>query len=202
MGVGFNMLTISDTNIARLLADPPLVHRFLEPDDPAPYLASIGVGRKPGLIARLRGAREVLPPTVLPNLVFADGERANLDLDKSWDGLHFLLGKARPGRPELKFIDSGGLAVGNVDATGYGTPAKVMRPHEVQALAIALSDLQADAIRDAYVPDELVIDGVYPKGLWRDDPKVRDYLAEHFSDMKRFVSGSAASGMGLLTHAY
>ncbi len=202
MGVGFNMLTISETNIARLLADPPLVHRFLEPDDPSPYLSSIGVGRKPGLIARLRGAREVLPPAELPTLVFADGERETLDLDKSWDGLHFLLSKTRPGRPELKFIDSGGVAVGKVDATGYGTPAKVMRAHEVQALAIALSDLQAEAIRDAYVPDELVIDGVYPKGLWRDDPKVRDYLAEHFSDMKRFVLGSAASGMGLLTHAY
>lgn len=202
MGVGFNMLTISETNIARLLADPPLVHRFLAPDNPSPYLASIGVGYKPGLIARLRGAREVLPPAELPELVFAEGERESLDLDKSWDGLHFLLSKARPGRAELKFIDAGGVTVGKVDATGYGTPAKVMRPQEVQALAKALSDLQADAIRAAYVPDELVIDGIYPKGLWRDDEKVRDYLAGHFSDMKKFVLRSAAGGMGLLTHAY
>ena len=202
MGVGFKMMTISAGNIERLLADPPLVHLFIEPDDEAPYLASIGVGRRPGLIARLRGVREVPRPAALPQLQFSAQERASVDLDKSWDGLNFLLGKVRPGRAELGFIESGGAEVGKVDATGYGTPAKVMRPGEVLNVAKSLSELEEGAIRAAYVPDEFIVDGIYPKGLWRDDPQVVDYLGEHFNHMKRFVLLAAANQMGLLTHAY
>jgi Domain of unknown function (DUF1877) len=202
MGVGFNMLTISAVNIERLLADPPLVHRFLTPEDESPYLVTLGVGVKPGLIARLRGYKEVIRPATIPQLDFEVGERESVDLDKAWDGLNFLLCKVRPDRRELQFIDSGGSDVGKVDATGYGTPARVFRPDEVMKIAKGLSDLDADSIRAAYVPEELVVDGIYPKSLWRDDPRVVDYLTEHFTAMKRFVLRTAGSGLGLLTHAY
>jgi Domain of unknown function (DUF1877) len=202
MGVGFNMLTISTANIERLLADPPLVHRFLEPNDESPYLVSLGVGVKPGLIARLRGVMEAARPATIPDLSISADERERVDLDKSWDGWNFMLGKVRPERRELQFIDSGGTEVGKVDATGYGTPAKVFRPNEVLAVAKALADLDVQAIRAAYVAEELVVDNVYPRGLWRDDPRVVDYLLEHFTAMKRFVLRAASGSLGMLTHAY
>src|ERR1700722_3238791 len=55
---------------------------------------------------------------------------ADLDVDKAWHGLHFLLtGTAWEGAPPLDFIVKGGRQIGDVDV-GYG-PARAFSSADV-----------------------------------------------------------------------
>ena len=57
------------------------------------------------------------------------GPGGELDLDKAWHGIHFLLtGSAWEGEEPLCYLLAGGQEVGDEDV-GYG-PARVLRPRE------------------------------------------------------------------------
>src|SRR3712207_3831611 len=62
---------------------------------------------------------------------YEDIEReGEIDLDKAWHGIHFLLtGTAWEGQEPLCYLLVGGEYIGDEDV-GYG-PARVLRPHEV-----------------------------------------------------------------------
>jgi hypothetical protein len=52
MGMYLGFTTISDENIARLFAFPPLIWKFIAPDDPDLFEEEVAKHR-PGLLARL-----------------------------------------------------------------------------------------------------------------------------------------------------
>src|SRR5512135_1798793 len=86
------------------------------------------------------GIQRVLYPQSDGDTMMSDD--VHLDVDKAWNGIHFLLtGDAQHGTPPLGFI-VGGKPLGDIDV-GYG-PARGFDAAEVRAIADALRPLTRD----------------------------------------------------------
>jgi Domain of unknown function (DUF1877) len=121
-----------------------------------------------------------------------------LDVDKAWHGLHFLLtGSAWEGSFPLNFIVAGGVEVG--DDLGYG-PARGLTSSEVLKIDAALEPLTADDLGQRFDAQRMTELQVYPFG-WSDDPEgERAYLLEFFADLRAFVHRTAERGYALLVY--
>jgi hypothetical protein len=183
-----NFRGISDDDIEALLERPSRVVRLLYDEDPAE--------RRPILGGLFRGGRREAPDDWRPS---SAGEE--LDIDKSWQGIHFLLtGRAFEGDPPLNFILGGGEWLGDVDV-GYG-PARALRSGEVRAIADALNGVRPDSLRERFDPKTMMDEGVYPE-IWDRDPAEDDtlgYLLEYFDDLQAFIRRRAERGEGMLVY--
>ena len=199
MSMVLGMATVSDATIARLLADPPLVWRVIAPDDPEMYDDARGSAAKPSFVARLFGKKND-PEGGAADLVLAEGEGSTADLDKAWHGIHYLLtGTAWEGSAPLNFLVSGGRPVGDIDV-GYG-PARAFDADQVREIAAALTPLTREVLAPRFDPAQLRAHNVYPgfRDGW-DQPDDRDYLLDHYEDLRAFVLGTAEAGAGLIVY--
>ena len=197
MGMVLALHTISDDNISKVLADPPLVWRVIAPDDPEIYQQA-KAEKQPGFVARLFGAKSVEVSPDVPDLPKADGEGIETDLDKAWHGIHYLLtGTAWEGSEPLNFIVSGGTAVGDVDV-GYG-PARVFSSDDVKKISTALSGLDDSTLRERFNPEEMMRLEIYPE-IWDrapDDDDTLGYCIENVAYLRRFLSDAVNNSMGI-----
>jgi hypothetical protein len=184
-----NFRAVRDDDIGAMLERPARVVRLLY--DEAPVESG-------GLLGRLMGRSGSSPeedewrPT-------AAGEE--LDVDKAWHGIHFLLtGTAWAGDPPLDFIVQGGREIGNIDV-GYG-PARAFSSSDVRDLAEAVAPIEPEVLRDRFDPEQMMAQGVYPE-IWDRDPADDDtlgYLLEYFGDLRAFVRRRAERGEGMLIY--
>lgn len=148
----------------------------------------------PNLIVRLQR-----DPSLIHEWIEAQGEGAPeiLDIDKSWHGIHFLLtGSADGGEGPLAAAVFGGEEIG--DDIGYG-PARLLMPQEVQVVAAALEALGLEAFVARYAPEALTAEGIYPDGIWSEDPaEARDYLVDNFKELLGFYAKASRAGAGIL----
>src|SRR5262245_64253634 len=97
----------------------------------------------------------------------SNGNGNELEVDKSWHGLHFLLtGSAWEGSFPLNFIVAGGQEVG--DDLGYG-PARALRSEDVAKVDAALDPLTMDELRRRFDASRMSELEIYPFG-WSHDP--------------------------------
>jgi hypothetical protein len=183
-----NFRGVSDDDIEALLERPRRVVRLLydqDPAEPRPILATLF----------RRGSAET-PDDWRPR---SAGEE--LDVDKAWQGIHFLLtGTALEGDPPLNFILGGGEWLGDVDV-GYG-PARAFKSHEVQAIAAALNGVPPESLRERFDPKTMMDDEVYPE-IWDRDPAEDDtlgYLLHNYDDLRAFVRRRAERREGMLVY--
>lgn len=200
MSMILELHTVSDANLARVLADPPLVWKVVSPDDDSLYdaaRAEAGAGEV-GFFQRLFGrpARTKAPAVDFP---LAQGEVDTIDLDKAWHGIHFMLtSTAWEGAPPLNFLMHGGTVIGEVEV-GYG-PARGMTAAEVQAVAAALAGIDEAFMRARFDPVQMTQLDIYP-GIWDRDPAEDDslgYCLEYFGALRVFVMRAAERGAGLI----
>ena len=200
MGMVMTLHTISDDNIARVLADPPLVWRVIAADNPETYERA-HAEKRPGFIARLFGAASDRIPAQVPDLSKVDGEGIETDLDKSWHGIHYLLtGTAWEGTEPIDFIVRGGTEVGQIDV-GYG-PARVFTSDHVAGIATVLGDLDESTLRKRFNPEEMMKLDIYPQ-IWNrasDDDDVLGYCLEYAANLRRFLSHAVSNSMGMVLH--
>jgi len=127
------------------------------------------------------------------------GPFTELDIDKAWHGIHFLLtGTECEGDPPLDFLVRGGTAVGDVNI-GYG-PARGWTSGEVSRLANAVRDLDASELRHRFDPPTMTRLDIYPT-IWNRDPKDEDtlgYLIGHYEALRAFIIDAAGAGQALL----
>ena len=198
MGMVLGLTTLSDENIERILADPPLVWRVVAPDDPEIYAEARREQLKPSLLSRFFGKKtDQLPPP--EQLWLGEAEAIATDLDKAWHGIHYLLtGTADEGDMPLSFLMSGGRIVGDIEV-GYG-PARVFTSAETQAIADALAPLSEDELRARFDPDDMMSREIYPE-IWSRRPPEDDpigYLVEHFRLLRGFLQQTTESGVGIV----
>ena len=130
----------------------------------------------------------------------ADGDaHANLDVDKAWHGIHFLLtGTAWEGEAPLGFIAYGGRELGDV---GYG-PARIFASHEVKEIDAALRPLSREVLEKRFDPSAMMRLEIYPT-IW-DRPRNEDdtltYLLEYYDSLREFVADAARQGEGLIVY--
>jgi hypothetical protein len=126
------------------------------------------------------------------------GPFADLDVDKAWHAIHFLLtGTAWEGEPPLNFLATGGTEIG--DDLGYG-PARGLAASRVRELAAALEPLPADILMERFNPAAFTSAEIYPE-IWDrppEDDDTRGYVAEYYDELRTFVIDAAVHGEALL----
>lgn len=179
MGVCFVAYSISKSNLALILADPPLVWRVLDRESDAGYLAQLAVENRSSLLNRLFGKPK---PTSKPkSLTFLESELRELDVDKAWDGLRLCIKQCVPNAPD--FFEGQGK-IGNFEI-GYG-PALYATSEIIAAFASALQGIEEAALVDKLRTADFK--GVYLADVWkRQDEVAKSYLLENFRDLRAFA---------------
>lgn len=196
MGMVLGLAATDDKTIGKLLSDPPLILKFLASYDPAMYEEARRDQRGGWLFAKIFGKKAKDPPVKVAEIPLPVEE---MDLDKSWHGIHYLLTKtAWEGEPPLNFLVLGGEEVGDIDV-GYGT-ARAFRSHEVREIHDALRPISAETLRSRFDPTDMMRLEIYPE-IWDRNPTDDDtfgYCAEYFDDLKNFLSRAAVANQGMI----
>ncbi|MES2524407.1 MAG: YfbM family protein [Gemmatimonadota bacterium] len=126
------------------------------------------------------------------------GPYTDLDVDKAWHAIHFLLtGTAWGGEHPFNFVVTGGTEIG--EDLGYG-PAHGFTSAEVREIAAALELLPVEQFMARFNPIALEADEIYPE-IW-DRPAeaddTRGYVAEHYDALRTFVMEGAAAGDAMI----
>lgn len=141
-------------------------------------------------------------PTAVDALLYGDLDddeaempEPELDLDKSWHGIHYLLtGTAwRIGEGADAAI-LGGAEIGQDG--GYG-PARLLDQSTVRAVATALDALDVEVLRARFDPAAMAAAEIYP-AIWTNGVDELDYLMSHYTQLRRFYHAAAANGQAVL----
>jgi len=128
----------------------------------------------------------------------SNGKGDELEIDKSWHGLHFLLtGSAWEGSFPLNFIVAGGQDVG--DDLGYG-PARGLTSTEVLQVDAALEPLTTGELGQRFDAQRMTELQIYPDGWSHDPDGEREYLLDFYADLRAFVRRTAEQGRALLVY--
>ena len=125
------------------------------------------------------------------------GPYADLDIDKAWHALHFLMtGEAWGQAFPLGFLVAGGEEVG--EDTGYGPP-RAFRYGEVNEIATALARLDGRRLTAAIDLQALAREEIYPH-FWEadDEAQVRAWILDTFEKLRDFVVRAAEAREALL----
>ena len=119
-----------------------------------------------------------------------------LDLDKSWHGMHYLLtGTAWEVDEGAGAAILGGDEIG--EDGGYG-PARLLQPEAVRAVATALDAVDDETLRARFNPTMMMSAGIYPE-IWTDDPEILDdYLMAYLDALRQFYRTAATHGQAVL----
>lgn len=192
MGIVFVAFSVENSKLEKVHREPALIWRLYAPEEEELYLSEIGAGEKLGLFGRLLGKKTIPIPSPLPVFSFADGEREEIDLDKSWDGINFCLKLIQGDNVPNVFED--GKPVGKIEV-GYG-PAMTFDSKQVQKVAISLEEISDKDLLNAYKPNEMK--KVYPEGMWStDEEELKEYLIENYLVLKQFILDTNNKNMGI-----
>ena len=132
---------------------------------------------------------------------FLEKEVAEIDLDQSWHGIHFLLtGSSWEGMEPLCYLVTGGEEIGEEDV-GYG-PARALSSDLAANFDAALHDVSTEYLRSKFDPAAMKQAEIYPD-IWDSDPRDDDalgYLIEYFEELKAFVEKVVQQQKGLLVY--
>jgi hypothetical protein len=140
-------------------------------------------------------------PATVATLLYGDLDddempEPELDLDKSWHGIHYLLtGTAWEIGDRAGAAILGGDAIG--EDGGYG-PARLVDVESVRMIAAALDALDVESLRGRFDPDAMVAADIYPNIWDAGADELDDYLVPHFAELRRFYRTAAAGGQAVL----
>lgn len=123
-----------------------------------------------------------------------DTTTEHLDIDKSWQIIHFLLtGDPWGGERPLAAVVLGGAELGEEDV-GYG-PARFLRSEEVSEVAAALQRITETDLWKRFDEKRVAKAGIYPQGWTNDDS---GYVLENFALLKRFYAAASQEKQAVL----
>ena len=194
MGMTCTLRRVNETDLRRLREAPEQVLTFIH-GEPVP----LETVREPGLtgfIMRLLGVttQRVSPTAAVDESLDQPINDDELDLDKAWDRLHYLLtGTADEGQEPACFLVAGGEEIGNED----DGPARVLRPDQVSQFATFLAELSDEELARRYDPTRMTAVGIYSK-RWPPGEEEFEILLEAFKDLREFVTETSAGGDSLI----
>lgn len=134
-------------------------------------------------------------PEQVQEALFTTHEDDDVNVEKAWHGIHFLLtGKIVPGEGPLDHVVFGHAPIGEEDL-GYG-PAMASDAADVADIAAALEAVTDDELRTRFDPDAM--DEIYPN-IWDEGDGALDYLMEHLQEVRAFYRNAAAQGHAVIT---
>lgn len=114
-----------------------------------------------------------------------------IDIDKSWQGLAFVLGRSHI--PEE--IIYGDEEVPGAEEWGYTVPC-MLKAERVQQFSRILSSIDSQDLLAALDFDELTEAGVYPVEIWNSVD--RKWMSQHLDALIRFYKAASDEGMSVL----
>jgi hypothetical protein len=139
--------------------------------------------------------RLLADPSLTHDLLDEEESALELDLDKAWHGLHFLLADSA-----WETVDGAGEAVLGGDPigedVGYG-PARLLTPEKVHVVAAGLRDLGVDTLRGRYDAATLTAAQIYPD-IWEEPDVFDSYLAPNFARLREMFVRASAEGQAVL----
>jgi Domain of unknown function (DUF1877) len=134
----------------------------------------------------------------------AQGE--DLNLDKAWHGLHYLLtGTAWEGAEPAGYLLVGGQQVGDEqahDVFGYG-PARILMPGEVAAFSTYVGTaLSTAAVQQRFDPADMTRLDIYPEVWDRTDEAESnlEFLTDAAAELRGFLRRTAAAGLAVIIY--
>ena len=196
MGMYGTLRRVTLADAERLRADPRLLEAFLFGEPPI-----VVEERLPGVLGFLLRLTPIKVQRTEPALPSADplwpppapGEQ--LDVDKAWHGLHFLLtGTADGGAEPACYLLTGGEELGDDEDD---VQARLLRPAQVRALAEHLAPLGNDELTRRFDPERMTKLGIYPTVIWKRPEETdapRGFLLDAFAGLREFVGDAARDG--------
>lgn len=132
-----------------------------------------------------------------PEMIFSwiegePGPDQHMDIDKAWQGIHFLLtGNPWSEEPPLGLVICGGIEFG--EDVGYG-PARYVLPEEVKAISESLAPLNEETLSKRYDPASMSAQQIYPEIWGQEDDDALGYLLSYFLEVKRLYTEAALAG--------
>lgn len=127
-------------------------------------------------------------------------EDDEFDIDKAWNGIHFLLtGTSLEGdMPAASLLL--GQVIGNVEV-GYG-PAMSLNKSEVKEFYDYLSTLNHDDLKQKYNPAKMKELDIYPNIFVpvKEDPEPLEYLLYYFDELKKFMGKTVSEDKALILY--
>lgn len=124
-------------------------------------------------------------------------EGIEVDLDKAWHAIHFLLcGSADEGTGTAAFFLSGGTPIGDIDI-GYG-PARAMTAAQVADIAGFLEKLPPETLVQRYDAGKLDATDIYPNIWRRDGENAKAYLRDSYDTLRQHMATTARNRMGMV----
>ena len=195
MSMIFGVVTLSDSNIQRVLSEPPLIWRVLAPDDPDIYF-ECAPAPKVSFFSKLFGQAA---PRELPEIELSSGEGESFDVDKAWHGIHYLLTKSDwGGEPPLDFIVKGGNEVGAIDV-GYGV-ARAYSSQAVSSISKSLNAFSEDILRSRFDAADMLRLKIYPE-IWARPQEQDDscgYVIEYAKALFDFIRKTEKLNLGMV----
>jgi hypothetical protein len=118
-----------------------------------------------------------------------------LDIQKSWDGVHFLLTGKSAMEEESVPPPLGNVVNGGADTdweASYGM-VRYLTPQEVKEVAVALDQISVADLRQRYDPKAFQAENIYPGAEVWDETGI-EHLLEVFRRVRSFFSEAAQAG--------
>jgi hypothetical protein len=207
MGMTCTLHRATAADIVRLREDPSELSDFLDSTYNGPRLEVEEV-RPPGLLGFLLRLTPIKIEQVKPlseeeaNRLYEPSDR-ELDLDKSWHGLHYLFtGTAWEGELPGSFLVTGGQDIGDEDS-GWGL-VRALSPAQVRDIAGFLALLSPQELEQRFDAKRMAGLEIYPDVIWTRAEEADGtneeltYLIEAFGNVREFVERAAEADDGLL----
>ena len=139
-------------------------------------------------------------PQAISDFLYSGGSGGSddLDIDKTWHAIHYLLNGSRwEGTYPLICVVLGGECIGEQDV-GYG-PARYLTAQEVKDVAIAIEAIPGSTLLERYDADRMNQTEIYPRG-WSDSPGDRTYIEQHYSSLVKFFRSAADAGDAMIIY--
>lgn len=124
-------------------------------------------------------------------------ELPGLDIDKTWQALHYVLcGEIVGGKPPLGYVVP--MLNDNVVVDFGDFGAFYLYPEQVEQALQAMSEIDREALRSRYDLQELIREQIYPVLTDEDGDEFFDYLATYFEEIRKFYTNAVAEGKGIV----
>ncbi|MGG1554980.1 YfbM family protein [Paenibacillus ferrarius] len=124
-------------------------------------------------------------------------ESNSLDIDKAWHAIHFLLNEsAWEGQHPFFNVILGGTKLG--DDLGYG-PARYLTSEEVKEVALSLSSLSENEIRNRFNPEKMKESDIYPSIEWSEQDDL-EYVFSYYKEVKKYYLEASENNSAMLLY--
>jgi len=122
-----------------------------------------------------------------------------LDIDKSWDGISFLLTGSGAGAAsgELSNIIFSGKLVDEEQDMGMG-PAHYVDSDEVKSLNDKISKLEVEELREKFDTGKMTRLGIYPD-IWEEGEEEFSYLIHYFKQLQAFYQKAVNENQAIIS---